>query len=88
MDTYPTRAAMDADRALLSRLRNALNASPSCLRLDACRRRHGLPRYAAHRATTDAVACAELFLAQCAELESRRGRPLVLDDVAERDLAR
>ncbi|WP_122262841.1 exonuclease domain-containing protein [Ornithinimicrobium cerasi] len=57
------------------------------LRLDACRRRHGLPRYAAHRATTDAVACAELFLAQCAELESRRGRPLVLDDVAERGLA-
>jgi DNA polymerase-3 subunit epsilon len=58
------------------------------LRLDACRRRHGLPRYAAHLATTDAVACAELFLAQCAELEARRGRPLVLDDVAERGVAR
>ena len=61
---------------------------PGTLRLDACRRAHGLPRYAAHLATTDAVACAELFLAQCAELEARRGRPLLLDDVAERGLSR
>jgi DNA polymerase III subunit epsilon len=53
------------------------------LRLDACRRRHHLPRYRAHSAVTDAVACAELFLAQCAELEERRGRPLLLDDVLE-----
>lgn len=53
------------------------------LRLDTCRRRHHLPRYRAHSAVTDAVACAELFLAQCAELEERRGRPLLLDDVLE-----
>lgn len=51
------------------------------LRLDTCRRRRSLPRYRAHSAVTDAVACAELFLAQCAELEARRGRPLRLDDV-------
>ena len=52
-------------------------------RLDACRRRHHLPRYRAHSAVTDAVACAELFLAQCAQLEERRGRPLLLDDVLQ-----
>lgn len=53
-------------------------------RLDACRGRHHLPRYRAHSAVTDAVACAELFLAQCAQLEQRRGRPLLLEDVLER----
>jgi DNA polymerase-3 subunit epsilon len=53
------------------------------LRLDTSRRRHHLPRYRAHSAITDAIACAELFLAQCAELEGRRGRSLVLDDVLE-----
>lgn len=57
---------------------------PGAMRLDACRRRHGLPRYQAHSALTDAVACAELFLAQAAELEAARGRPLTLGDVLER----
>lgn len=56
------------------------------VRLDTCRRRHGLPRYRAHSALTDAVACAELFLAQTAELEHARGRPLTLGDVLERGL--
>lgn len=56
------------------------------LRLDACRRRRGLPRYRAHSALTDALACAELFLAQCAEIEERRQRPLTLGDVAVRGL--
>lgn len=54
------------------------------VRLDACRRRHGLPRYRAHSALTDAIACGELFLAQTAELAQARGRPLLLDDVLER----
>ncbi|MBK5912113.1 hypothetical protein CCR85_11495 [Rhodothalassium salexigens] len=36
------------------------------LRLDAVRRRYGLPRYRAHHALSDALACAELFLAQMA----------------------
>lgn len=54
------------------------------LRLDACRRRHRLPRYRAHSALTDALACAELFLAQCGGLEARAGRPLTLDDVLGR----
>lgn len=61
--------------------------APGQLRLDACRRRRGLPRYRAHSALTDALACAELFLAQCAELEERAQRPLTLADVAERRLA-
>lgn len=60
---------------------------PGQVRLDACRRRRGLPRYRAHSAVVDALACAELFLAQCAELEARRDRPLTLADVAERGLS-
>ncbi len=46
------------------------------LRLGAARERHGLPRYRSHEALTDALACAELFLAQTSELG--RGRPLTL----------
>lgn len=37
------------------------------LSLDACRRRRGLPTYAQHSAAADALACAELLLAQLAE---------------------
>ncbi|MGS0692456.1 exonuclease domain-containing protein [Shewanella sp. 0m-4] len=36
------------------------------LRLDACRKRYGLPVYAAHNAAVDALSCAELLLAQMA----------------------
>ena len=46
------------------------------LRLWAARERHGLPHTGAHHALTDAVACAELYLAQTAELAD--GRPLLL----------
>ena len=42
------------------------------LRLWTARARFRLPRYGAHQATTDALACAELYLAQLAEL---RGTP-------------
>lgn len=38
------------------------------LRLWNARRHYGLPRYSAHEALTDALACAELYLAQVAEL--------------------
>ncbi|WOT03913.1 exonuclease domain-containing protein [Shewanella sp. DAU334] len=38
------------------------------LRLDACRARYGLPVYAAHDATVDALACGELLLAQMAAI--------------------
>lgn len=51
------------------------------LRLDAARRRFNLPRYTAHSAVTDAVAAAELLLAQAAEVEHRRDRPLRIADL-------
>ena len=56
--------------------------TPGSLRLWAARERFGLPLYRAHEALVDALACAELYLAQAAELESMRGRPLTLADVS------
>ena len=44
---------------------------PGALRLWAARERRGLPVYRAHEALTDALACAELYLAQSAELAAR-----------------
>lgn len=38
------------------------------LRLSQARRHYGLPRYRSHHALTDALACAELYLAQTADL--------------------
>lgn len=56
------------------------------LRLWAARSRYGLPVGKAHHALADAIACAELYLAQVAELEDAArsaGRPpLVLRDLA------
>ncbi|MBD3783437.1 MAG: DNA polymerase III subunit epsilon [Micrococcales bacterium] len=45
-------------------------SDPGALRLWAARARRGLPVYRAHEALTDALACAELYLAQRAELEA------------------
>lgn len=42
------------------------------LRLSALRAQFGLPRYRAHRALTDALACAELYLALTAEMGQER----------------
>lgn len=42
------------------------------LRLWNARERYGLPRYHAHEAATDALACAELYLAQVAELRGNQ----------------
>ena len=42
------------------------------LRLGAARERYGLPRYPAHDALTDAIAAAELFLAQVAHRSGAR----------------
>ncbi|WP_210424366.1 exonuclease domain-containing protein [Gephyromycinifex aptenodytis] len=41
------------------------------LRLGAARAAHGLPRYRAHEALTDALSCAELWLAQSIALSER-----------------
>jgi DNA polymerase-3 subunit epsilon len=45
---------------------------PGSLRLPALRARHHLPRYPLHHALSDALATAELFLAQAEELDQRR----------------
>ncbi len=56
--------------ALEGRLRQRRGEAigPGSLRLDACRQRYGLPRYRAHDALIDALACAELLLAQVAHM--------------------
>lgn len=51
---------------------------PGALRLWAARERYGLPRYRPHDPLTDALACAELYLAQVAELSLRSRKPLTL----------
>ncbi|MBD8868974.1 exonuclease domain-containing protein [Nocardioides donggukensis] len=47
--------------------------APGSLRLWAARRRFGLPDVPAHDALSDAIACAELYLAQVAELTAAGG---------------
>ena len=47
----------------------------------AARGQYGLPRYAAHAALTDALACAELYLAQVAELQAATSKPRTLKSV-------
>jgi DNA polymerase-3 subunit epsilon len=56
--------------------RRGLAFGPRELRLDALRRRHNLPRYRAHNALSDALAAAELFLAQLAQRDGGRAVPL------------
>lgn len=48
----------------------------SDLRLHALSERYNLPRYNAHNALSDALAAAELFLAQAAQRDNGRGMPL------------
>ncbi|MFI8693509.1 exonuclease domain-containing protein [Dietzia maris] len=50
--------------------------SPERLRLWGARERYGLPRYRAHDPLVDALACAELYLAQVSELRDRGARTL------------
>lgn len=56
-------------RILLGRFHG--EAPPGTLRLWQARQRYGLPVYRAHDALVDALGCAELFLAQVAELASQ-----------------
>jgi DNA polymerase III subunit epsilon len=63
----PTLRVIDT-LALERRLRRALPEEPGALRLHACRERHGLPEYRAHDAAIDALACAELLLAQASQI--------------------
>lgn len=70
--------------ALELRLHPKQEMQPGSLRLGASRRRHGLPTYGAHSALSDALAAAELLLAQAAELTHRLGRPVTLRDLGAR----
>jgi len=56
--------------------RRQINAKGSDLRLHALGERYNLPRYGAHNALSDALAAAELFLAQAAHRDNGRGMPL------------
>lgn len=60
-------------RVLTGGLDMGFTADPAAeeLRLWGARERYGLPRYRAHDAMVDALACAELYLAQMAELGER-----------------
>jgi len=76
----PDVCTMDLQRRLLTR-----HGEPphDALRLWRARERHGLPHTRAHDALGDALACAELYLAQVAELGV--GGPLCLRDVRRRE---
>lgn len=65
--TVPVRAlcTLKLERHLSPNL-----TAPGAYRLGACRARYGLPEYSAHDALTDAIAAAELLLAQCKRLGS------------------
>ncbi|MCA1974490.1 MAG: DNA polymerase III subunit epsilon [Caenispirillum sp.] len=46
------------------------------MRLQACRDRYGLPRYRGHHALADALACAELLLAQATYMDGKQATRL------------
>jgi DNA polymerase III subunit epsilon len=75
----PDVCTMDLQRRLLTRYGEV---PEDALRLWRARERHGLPPTKAHDALGDALACAELYLAQVAELGA--DRPLCLRDVQRR----
>jgi DNA polymerase-3 subunit epsilon len=60
--TWPHVDTLQAERERYAR--RGQHPGPGELRLGACRARYGLPDYPAHDALTDALATAELFLAQ------------------------
>ncbi len=60
---------LSIERVLLSRRHEGI--SQNALRLASCRERYGLPDYAAHDALTDALATAELLVAQAYHLGNK-----------------
>ncbi len=62
------------DTMLIEKRRLDRQGKSASLQLNLCRDRYGLPPAFAHNAMSDAVATAELFLAQCAHLKTRPGR--------------
>lgn len=77
----PVVCTLDLQRRLLGRTGEEIPRG--ALRLWRARDSHGMPRVRAHDALGDALACAELYLAQVAELEAG-GRELRLRDVRQR----
>lgn len=76
----PAVCTLELQRRLLTRQGEV---PPGALRLWRARERHGLPVTKAHDALGDALACAELYLAQTAELGA--SGPLSLRDVRRRE---
>lgn len=60
------------DTLSVERRRLALRNKNGALQLDACRQRYGLPRALQHNAMLDARSTAELFIAQCAQMDSKQ----------------
>lgn len=79
----PVICTLDLQRRLLTR-GGTSELPQGSLRLWRARAHFGLPDGRAHDALGDALACAELYLAQVAELGAA-GRPLRLDDVRRRE---
>jgi len=67
---------LDIEHRLVTR--GGSEPTPGSLRLGAVRERYGLPSYAAHDALTDALACAELYVAQLTVLGSSHSLRTVL----------
>ena len=63
-------------QARVLRSHSGSDLPPGALRLPTARAHLGLPRYGAHEALTDALACAELYLAQVARLSGGRAMTL------------
>jgi DNA polymerase-3 subunit epsilon len=59
---------LDIEHRLVTR--GGSEPTPGSLRLGAARERYGLPSYGAHEALTDALACAELYVAQLTVLRA------------------
>ncbi len=70
------------DTLALAKRRKAMGGVPvaeGALRLGACREAYGMPPHRSHNAVSDALACAELFLAQAATSSGRA--PAALRDL-------
>ena len=63
---------MSLERRLVEAAGGHVREQHGDLTLDTCRTRHGLPEHQRHAAGADAVACAELLLAQVAKLGDAR----------------
>jgi DNA polymerase-3 subunit epsilon len=73
---FPSVDTLDIEHRLATR--GGSEPTPGSLRLGAARERYGLPSYDAHEALTDALACAELYLAQLSVLGARGALKSVL----------